>query len=145
MPDLPLDILALFGCDDGLGVEVQPVIPVRTKGDTEQRFEAFHRMNPHVYKSIVRIALDLKSRGFGRCSIWLIFNRLRWLYALQTQGDEFKLNNNYTAYYSRLVMETVPDLDGFFETRLHKGQDPYVPDLVALGFGARLTRTRGLA
>ena len=34
---------------------------------------------------------------------------------------------------------TVPDLDGFFETRLHKGQDPYVPDLVALGFGARLT------
>ncbi len=139
MPDLPLDILALFGCDDGLGVEVQPVIPVRTKGDTEQRFEAFHRMNPHVYGHIVEIALDLKGRGFTKGGIRMIYERLRWLYAIQTSGDIYKLNDHFHSYYARLVMATVPDLDGFFETRLHKGQDPYVPDLVALGFGARLT------
>ena len=128
------DIFTLFG-DDGLGVEIQPVTPVRTKGGTEQRFEAFHLANPHVYDHIVEIALDLKSRGFGRCSIWLIFNRLRWLYAIQTRGSEYRLNNNFTAYYARLVMATRSDLDGFFETRLHKGQDPYIPDLEALGFG----------
>lgn len=127
------DVFNLFG-DDGLSVRVEPVHPVRVKGDTEQKFEAFHRRNPHVYKAIVQIALDLKARGFGRCSIWLIFNRLRWLYAIQTSGDEYRLNNNFTAYYARLVMATVPDLDGFFETRMHKGHDPYVPDLKSLGF-----------
>jgi hypothetical protein len=138
MPELSLDIFTLFGDDDGLGVEVQPVTPVRTKGDTEQRFEAFHRMNPHVYGHIVEIALDLKGRGFTKGGMKMVFERLRWLYAIQTVGEEYKLNNNYTAYYARLVMETVPSLDGFFVTRLRQGQDPYVPDLVALGFSRRV-------
>ncbi len=101
------------------------------------RFEAFHRMNPHVYKSVVAVSLDLKERGFRKGGMKMVFERLRWLYAIQTVGEDYKLNNNYTAYYARLVMETVPDLDGFFETRLRQGQDPYVPDLVALGFPCR--------
>jgi hypothetical protein len=135
------DVFTLFGGDDGLGVEIQPVTPVRMKGSKEQGFEAFHLANPHVYKAIVKIALDLKTRGFQRGSIWLVFNRLRWLYAIQTVGDDYRLNNNFTGYYSRLVMATIPALDGFFETRLHKGQDPYVPDLETLGFPSKREET----
>ena len=29
----------------------------------------------------------------------------------------FKLNNNFTAHYARLLMAQEPDLEGFFETR----------------------------
>lgn len=113
---------------------VRPLVaPSIMKGSMAERFEEFHRQNPHVYQAIVRIAHDLKGRGFSKCSIWLIFNRLRWLYAIQTQGDEFRLNNNFTAYYARTVMAANADLDGFFEVRKHKGQEPYLPDLAALG------------
>lgn len=36
---------------------------------------------------------------------------------LQTQGDEYRLNNVYTAFYARLLMDNEPELQGFFETR----------------------------
>lgn len=128
------DILSLFGTDDGIQIPVGTARPVRVKGTIEQQFEAFHNLNPHVYRAIVQVALDLKQRGFRKGGMKMIFERLRWLYAIRTRGDTFLLNNNYTAHYARVVMATVPELDGFFETRLHKGQDPYDPDLEALGF-----------
>lgn len=120
--------------DDGVRPSIQPLKPVRLKGDTEQRFEAFHKQNPHVYDIIVQIALDLRGRGFQRGGIRMIYERIRWLYAIQTQGDAYKLNDHYHSYYARLVMATVPELDGFFETRTRQGQTPWVPDLEALGF-----------
>jgi hypothetical protein len=131
------DTLSLFGSDDD--TLVLPLRPSGVKGSIEARFEAFHRHNPHVYASIVEIALDLKSRGFQKGGMKMIFERLRWLYALRTRGDSYKLNNYYTAYYARLVMATVPSLAGFFEVRLHQGAEPYVPDLVALGFTSEET------
>ena len=48
-----------------------------------------------------------------------IFEVIRWEYDLKTTGD-FKLNNNYTAWYARLVMERNPSLDGFFQLRKAK-------------------------
>jgi hypothetical protein len=131
----PLSVLDfLFDGDDGLRVHVHPVQPVRVKGDTEKRFEVFHLRNPHVYEAIVQITLDLKRRGFKKGGIRMIYERLRWLYAIQTRGEVYKLNDHYHSYYARLVMATVPELDGFFETRERKGSTPYTPDLVALGF-----------
>ena len=32
-------------------------------------------------------------------------------------ASEFKLNNNYRSFYSRLLMEQEPELAGYFETR----------------------------
>jgi hypothetical protein len=86
-------------------------------GDLAARFEQFHKFNPHVYKLIVQIAQDLQRRGHKRGGIAFIFERLRWLYAIQTQGEEFKLNNNYKAFYARKVMQENPSLAGFFEIR----------------------------
>jgi len=38
--------------------------------------------------------------------------------SIETQDpDGWKLNNNYTSRYARLVMDECPDLDGFFNTR----------------------------
>jgi hypothetical protein len=45
---------------------------------------------------------------------------LRDKFACTTRGDRWKLNNNYTAHYARLVMNQEPDLAGFFETRQRK-------------------------
>lgn len=119
--------------DPGTSFRVYPVSSPAAKGTMAVRFEGFHRENPHIYQAIVRIALDLKDRGFPKCGMKMIFERLRWLYAIQTRGEDFKLNNNYTAYYARVVMAAEPRLQGFFETRVREGDIPYVPDLEALG------------
>jgi hypothetical protein len=87
------------------------------KGPMQQQFELFHELNPEVYDMIVGIALDLKEMGFKNAGIALIFERLRWLYAIQTTGDDYKLNNNYRAFYARLVMYREPELEDFFRLR----------------------------
>jgi len=92
-------------------------VPRGFKGPIQQRFERFHLLNPGIYDLIVNVARDLKERGFSRCGMKFIFERLRWLYALETQGEEFKLSNDFTAFYARLVMHREPELRGFFKLR----------------------------
>jgi hypothetical protein len=92
-----------------------------TGGTMAERFQSFHALNPEVYLAIVEIARDLKGLGFNRGGMKMIFERLRWLHAIDTKGDDFKLNNNFTAFYARLVMEMEADLAGFFEIREQRG------------------------
>lgn len=92
-------------------------------GDTfKQRFAKFHKANPHVYNAIVHKALSLKRAGVNHFGIAAIFETLRYDAAMQTGRDNYKLNNNYRAFYSRLIMENIKELDGFFSIREQKSQ-----------------------
>ncbi len=93
----------------------QPDLFTRAGSHTE-RAAAFHAENPHVFEALRRRALRAKRRGY-KPGIKCLFELLRWSHGMSTQGDEFKLNNNYTAYYARLLMEREPELRGFFELR----------------------------
>lgn len=84
---------------------------------TEERFAAFHAANPHVYASLRDMALTLKAQGTRQYGMKALFEVLRFNNALRTNGDAFKLNNNYTALYARKLMDEVVGLEGFFETR----------------------------
>lgn len=83
----------------------------------DERFEVFHKANPHVYDLIHQRALALRRRGIKRFGLAAIYEGLRYDYAVQTGGDKFKLNNDYRAIYSRMIMENDPELAGFFEKR----------------------------
>jgi len=123
----------LFGLDEPeIKVpEIKPVLTSGAKDNLQKTFELFHKQNPHVLDTVIRIASELKhKRGFKRCGMKMLFERLRWLYALQTQGDDYKLNNNYTAYYARTVMALRKDLEGFFAVR--KTNMSFDPDWDAL-------------
>lgn len=61
------------------------------RSTVEAQFWSFHFANPHIYSKLVQI--ELKSK------------------------DPFKLNNNYTSHYARLVMNNESDLRDFFELR----------------------------
>lgn len=94
------------------------VIPmVSREASLQERFEAFHQANPHVYEALKQLALNLKRRGMERCGIAGLFEVLRYRYTLQTSGDDYKLNNDYRSRYARLLMVQVPELRDFFETR----------------------------
>jgi hypothetical protein len=96
-------------------------------------FLRFHQQNPMVYDQLERLAFKLKVRGVERWGIKALWEVLRYELAIATnsQMGDFKLNNNLTASYARLLMERNPeDLAGFFETReRRRGQGVDSPDL----------------
>lgn len=84
----------------------------------EDTFWEFHAANPQVYDRVVQMARTAKARGRRKLGMKMIFEVIRWETFLRTNdADGFKLNNNYTSFYARLVMDREPDLDGIFETR----------------------------
>jgi len=97
------------------------IIPSDGSKTPQERFEEFHRANPSVYQELRRLALILKNRGHKRIGISMLFEQMRWQwYATTTDVTGFKLNNNYRAYYARMLMENEEGLDGFFTIRESK-------------------------
>lgn len=78
-------------------------------------FWKYHAENPHeLFKKYAR---ELKNAGRMNYGSGAIFERIRWHLAVETRGDEFKLNNNYRSCYSRLFVHEHPEFTGFFRTR----------------------------
>lgn len=84
----------------------------------KERFELFDRENPHVYAHFVNFARKARNAGFKSYSSKAIIERIRWHLNVETvRHDEFKINNNYTAYYARKMMQEFPEYKFFFVTR----------------------------
>ena len=89
--------------------------------EIERDFWIFHHENPHVYRKLVHLALQLKRRGWKHYGIGALFEVVRFHHALETTDPNFKLNHNYRALYSRLIMKEHEFLLGdFFEIRVRK-------------------------
>jgi len=83
-----------------------------------ERFEQFHSNNPIVYRTLVRLVREWVNRtGRRKLGIKTLYERARWEIALETGDPECRLNNNFTAFYARLIMANNPDLDGIFDLR----------------------------
>ena len=85
----------------------------------QERFEAFHAANPHVYDLLARMARRARAMGRKQIGIGMMFEVLRWNYLVRTEHaeGEFKLNNNFRSRYARLLTEREPDLADAFEMR----------------------------
>ncbi len=66
----------------------------------------------------IRLAIGLKRRGFKHYGAKAICERLRWHYSvMRVEGEEFKINNNWTSRLARFAEERAPELQGFFRNR----------------------------
>lgn len=83
----------------------------------QERFEAFHQLNPWVLRALEQLTADYLTRGSKRVGIGMLFEVLRWRYAIATEGDEFRLNNSYRSRYVRLLIEQHPEWAPAFEVR----------------------------
>lgn len=90
---------------------------------SQSRFDEYHAANPQVYALLRRFALEAKRSGRERLGIKALFERVRWYTDVEAKADSFKVNNNYTAFYARLLMEQEPELKDFFETRRSKADE----------------------
>lgn len=102
-----------------LVLDIEPlVIPERVVGQTiQEKFESFHDLNPWVYRALVRLTADWVARGRTRIGMKMLTEVLRWEYGRQTVGDEFKINNNFTSRYVRLLVAEHPEFADAFHTR----------------------------
>jgi hypothetical protein len=83
----------------------------------EDDFADFHRDNPHVYVRLRALALRLKDRGRPFYGIKALTEIVRFEQAMETTDPDYKINNNYTALYARMLMDLEPELRDFFRTR----------------------------
>lgn len=87
----------------------------------ERAFWSFHHDNPHVYDLLVRLAREWQMTRGGGLGMKMLYERARWEVAVTTTtSDDYTLNNNFTAFYARLIMECEPDLAGVFKLRRQK-------------------------
>lgn len=93
-------------------------------GTTAARFDDFHRANPDVYRTLVRLAREwVNSTGRTKVGIGALYEVARWQIAIATSDPDFKLNNNFRAFFSRLIMAQESDLAGLFDLRRSAADD----------------------
>lgn len=91
---------------------------------TADKFEAFHRDNPQVYRTLVRLAREWISKtGRRKIGIGALTERARWELAIETNDPEYRINNDYRAYLARLIMAENADLADVFDLRASEADE----------------------
>ena len=102
---------------DYFGTAESPANPI------EERFWEMHAVNPRIYALFDRFTRMLIDRGYQHHSADAVLHRIRWATAVEMDGDDFKINDHFSAYYSRLWMRNNPEHQGFFRCRVLRNGD----------------------
>ena len=92
-----------------------------TKLTVQDKFNKYHAENPDVFQMFLHYAHEAKSAGFTTYSAWAIMNRIRWhrdINPKSLQTGEFKISNDYIAWYALRAMADFPlSFKGFFKIK----------------------------
>lgn len=89
------------------------------------RFNEWHRRNPHIYEQFKRLAYKMRATGRERYSARTIVEAMRWHYDLRTTGDVFEINGDFVPIYARLLIQNHPEFTGFFELRVVRSRGAF--------------------
>lgn len=89
---------------------------LKLKLTPEEQFQKYHQENPQVYDAFCRIAQGLWSSGHRHYGAKAIMEYIRMETAVRG-NDGIKINNNYTRWYARLLIQQCPDFRDFFRLR----------------------------
>lgn len=94
----------------------------------EERFESFHRANPHVIHELLALAHTRLVRGDKRIGLKALWEDLRIRLDVIADGGlgppdgKYKLDNSFTALYARKMIEHEPQLAKVIELRTRKAK-----------------------
>lgn len=101
--------------------------------EMKKQVTAYHKKHPEVWNMFVDFSFQMIRRGYKNYSAKAVFERIRWEKDAGGNGvTEFKIGNNYPAFYARRFMKMYPEHDGFFRTRKQTSEDSpptYKPEL----------------
>ena len=115
-------------------MENQGVIFGDIKPEIVTQFLEYHRANPLVFETFKTLAWQLKNAGVEHYGSKAIFEVLRYETVVKG-GDEFKINNNFSSCYARLLQYLESEFKDFFETRQTPGTVPVSLDFDSQGQG----------
>ena len=96
-------------------------LPLDEPTDTLQaQFVRYHARHPEVYRLFCDLAEQMRATGRRRYSARTILHVIRWHRALESDPREdegFKINNNYSSRYARMLITERPEFEGFFSLR----------------------------
>lgn len=82
-------------------------------------FLHFNQKYPQVYLLFEKFAMQLIHAGKMKLGAKMILERIRWEITTGSKDEEgFKINNNFTAYYSRWFIRNHPQYAEYFEFRV---------------------------
>lgn len=84
------------------------------------RWREFHRRNPQVYAAFERFTLEAIRSGASKIGAKAVWERMRWWAHVESRGDDWRLNNSWTALYAREFLRRHPEHKGVFELRRSK-------------------------
>jgi hypothetical protein len=104
--------------------------------EMREQVTAYHKQHPEVFQMFEEFTFQMINRGFKNYSSKAIFERIRWEKDAGGNGEsQFKIGNNYAAFYGRRFMRKHPQHDGFFRTRKQTSETreaTYMPELTPL-------------
>ena len=84
----------------------------------DERFARFHALNPHVYRAFVAVTRAyLRTTGRTHVGAKMVWEKLRWEYAVRTTDSDPALDNSYVSRYARMAALNEADLRGAFAFR----------------------------
>lgn len=104
--------------------------------EMREQVTTYHKQHPEVWRMFEEFAFQMINRGFKNYSVNAIFERIRWEKDAGGDGEnQFKIGNNYRAFYARRFMKKYPLHDGFFRTRKQTSETreaTYMPEITPL-------------
>ena len=101
-----------------LGIKPLVKVPTREKATIQERFEQFHRLNPWVLNSLEKLACAEMANGY-RTSVDYLVHQLRWHYrrTIADPKSDFRISNDYTSRYARMLLDRNPSLGNIIQTK----------------------------
>ena len=92
---------------------------MRSEAEKCKAFLAFHSRNPQVVDEMITEARAEKAAGRTVYAVEAHLSSVRWNPDLETEHPDhtFKINSDWSAWYSRLIQMDCPDLIGFFRLK----------------------------
>lgn len=81
-----------------------------------QRFNQYITDNPHIYEAFKNYTFAAIAKQYKCFSAEFIFNVIRWETAISGK-DQYKINNDFKAFFARKFMQDYPQYTGYFITR----------------------------
>ncbi|MFI5688624.1 hypothetical protein [Streptomyces sp. NPDC051636] len=103
--------------------ESDPEVRPRGGPTLDERFDDFHASNPWVLEALEELTTQWIKAGGGRIGVKALFEQLRWSSPHIADGEPFRLNNNFTSRYARLLCARHPEWAGVFQLRSLRTSD----------------------